>query len=95
MSELPEKFRPVFWDTDFDNLDAEKNSAYIISRLYNKGGFPGIFWVHEHYSDQEILQAIKTRRDFDPIVANYLRKKYSLEKDEMNYYRMQSGDFWG
>lgn len=95
MSTLPERFRPVFWDTDFDNLDKKKNAAYIISRLYNKGGFPGIFWVHVNYTDEEIIHAAKTRRDFDPIVANYLREKYHLQKEEMNYYRMHAQDFWG
>lgn len=50
MAQLPEKFRPYFWDSDFDHLDIRENMAFIISRLYTKGGFPGIFWVDETYS---------------------------------------------
>lgn len=94
MCKIPEKFRIFFWDTDFDNLDLKDNSAYIISRLYNKGGFSGIKWVHDNFTDKEILNAIKTRRDFHPIVANYLRKKYHLSKNEMNYYKMKPNISW-
>lgn len=94
MAQLPEKFRSCFWDTDFEHLDIVENRAFIISRLYTKGGFPGIFWVDETYSSQDIIYAAKTRRDLDPIVANYLRKKYNLKKDEMNFYCMQNGVAW-
>ena len=42
MGTLPEEFKPFFWDTDFEKLDLKENASFIISRLYNKGGFPGI-----------------------------------------------------
>ena len=68
MAQLPEKFRPYFGDSDFEHLDIVENRAFIISRLYTKGGFSGIFWVDETYSDQDIIYAapgmwrIKRRR---------------------------------
>lgn len=89
MKKIPIEFKPYFWDTDFNNLDIKENAPYIISRLYNKGGFPGIFWVQDTYTDDEIIQAIKSRRDFNTIVANYLKEKYKLNKSDMNYYHMK------
>lgn len=89
---IPEKFRPCFWDADFDKLDLKKNKDFIITRLYVKGGLSGIDWVHDQYSDEEIQDAAKRRRALNPIVANYLRNKYHLKKQDMAYYRMaQSG----
>ena len=87
---LPLRFKPVFWDTDFEKLDLEKNKLFIISRMYCKGGFPGIYWVEHHYSEEDIIDAAKNRRDLNPIVANHLRKKFSLEKSQMKYYTMSS-----
>lgn len=87
--QLPEEFRSCFWDTDFEKLDIRKNRLFIISRLYTKGGFPGIFWVHDTYSDQDVIDAAKTRRDLNPIVANYLCEKYGLKREEMKYYQMR------
>lgn len=93
--QLPEEFRSCFWDTDFEKLDIQKNKLFIISRLYTKGGFPGIFWVHDTYPDQDVIDAAKIRRDLNPIVANYLRKKYGLRKEDMMYYQMQNREhFW-
>lgn len=85
---LPEKFRSVFWDTNFEELDAEKNKLFIISRMYCKGGLEGMYWVEHHYSESEIIDAAKNRRDLNPIVANHLRNKFKLEKSQMKYYTM-------
>ncbi len=87
---IPEEFRVCFWDSDFEHLDIEKNKLFIISRLYVKGGWPGIKWVHQIYTDEEIAEAARRRRALNPIVANYLRKKYGLRKEEMAYYRMEA-----
>lgn len=94
MHAVPEEFRPYFWDTDFESLDLKKNGPFIISRLYNKGGARGINYVHHTYTDDDIIHAVKTRRDFHPIVANYLRQKYHLTKSDMAYYRMQPTIPW-
>lgn len=91
---LPEKLRPYFWDTDFDALDTQKNKLFIISGLYTKGGLAGVKWVDENYTDGDIMEAAGKRRDFTPVVANYLRKKYGLEKEEMAYYSLPEERFW-
>lgn len=90
MAQLPEKFRSVFWDTNLEDLDLEKNKAFIISRLYNKGGFDGMVFVHKNYSDEDVIETAKSRRDLHPIVANYLKTIYALEEDEMAYYRVRN-----
>ena len=94
MLKIPKKFEPCFWDTEFEKLDTEENKYYIISRLYNKGGISGITWVEDNYSIEDITEATKLRRDFHPIVANYLKKKCGLKKEQMNYYRMSPGIAW-
>ncbi len=88
MNSIPEKFKPAFWDTAFEQLDNEKNKLFIISRLYCYGGMEGIYWVEHFYSDKYIIETAKNRRDLNPIVANHLRKKFGLEKTEMKYYSM-------
>lgn len=85
---LPEKFRSIFWDTNFDELDTEKNKLFIISRMYCKGGLSGMYWVEHHFSENDIIEAAKKRRDLDPIVANHLKNKFGLDKSEMKYYTM-------
>lgn len=86
-NKMPESLRTFFWDTDFDNLDLQENKYYIISRLYVKGNLKAIRWVNETYTDEDIKETARTRRALDPIVANYLRQKCGLKREEMAYYR--------
>lgn len=72
---LPEKLRPYFWDTDFDALDTRKNKLFIISRLYTKGGKPGVKWVDENYTDDDIMEAARKRKDFRPNCRKLPEKK--------------------
>ena len=58
---LPLRFKPVFWDTDCEKLDLEKNKLFIISRMYCKGGFPGIYWVEHHYSEEDIIDVMQQK----------------------------------
>ena len=88
LKRIPEKFRVVFWDTDFEQLDIEKNKEFIISRMYCKGGISGIMWVERTYSYHDIKQAAVNRRDLNPIVANHLKNKFGLRKSDMKYYTM-------
>ena len=90
---LPSEFRPFFWDTDFDGLDTRRHCNFIIIRLYCKGDMEGIRWVHMNYTDAEVRHAACVRRDMNPIVANYLMKKYALNREEMRYYTY-NGDAW-
>jgi len=92
---IPESLKAAFWDSNIDELDLEKNSAYIISRLYNYGGVEGRMWVHMRYDDDAIVKAACQRRDLDPIVANYLKKEFKIKDEDMACYNstVQSSDW--
>jgi hypothetical protein len=42
----------------------------------------------------EILRSIKTRRDFSPKTAEFLRERYHLHQEDMAYYRLGGGMDW-
>lgn len=83
---IPVRFKPIFWDTSFEDLDTENNKYFIISRMYCYGGLEGMYWLEHFYPENVIIEAAKKRRDLNPIVANHLRKKYGLRKEDMKYY---------
>lgn len=94
---MPTELKKYFWDTDFEKLDLQKNKGYIISRLYCYGDLKAIRWVNNTYSKEDIKNVAIKRRDLRPIVANYLRQQFDLEKEEMAYYRTVSAinyEYW-
>ncbi|MCD8230830.1 MAG: hypothetical protein LUD14_03240 [Clostridiales bacterium] len=95
-NQIPDEFKHCFWDTKWDELDINDNKDFIITRLYTHEGMPGIRWVTQQFTDDEIKEAAKHRRALNPIVANYLQKKYHIERSEMAYYRVknEAGKEW-
>ena len=84
---MPEELKKYFWDTKFEELDKEKNKIYIISRLYCYGDLKAIKWIKENYIDKDIEDVARNSRNLNPLVANYLRQQFNLQKEEMAYYR--------
>ena len=76
--------RALFWDTRIDALDRNANRCYIIARLLNLGGIPGLDWVEDNYSADEIADAVIHRRDLHPIVRNFMAERYHIPKERLN-----------
>jgi len=83
---IPDSLKGLFWDCKVDELNLEKNCEYIIARLYNFGGVSGRMWAEMYYSPEQIKKAACSRRDLDPIVANYLKNVFKLNPNDMAYY---------
>ena len=90
---VPRWLQYAFWDTDFDKLSVLQDRSYIIARCYTKGGVKAIKWVEENYTLDDISRAARTRRDLNPIVANFLCQKCGLTRDEMKYYQGANRDW--
>ncbi len=83
---MPEELKKYFWDTEFKELDIQKNKRYIISRLYCYGDLKALRWIRENYSNEDIEDVARNSRNLKPLVANYLRQQFNLKKEEMAYY---------
>ena len=83
---LPPRFAACFWDCDWKGLTA-KNIPFVIARLYDRGGIPGLLFVEKNFTLEQRVAAIKSQRDFTPVCANFLAQRYALDKSEMAYYR--------
>lgn len=91
---IPDCFRGLFWDADFDLLDYIDNKDYVITRLLKKGGIRGMAWVFNTYTEAQIIDTACKSRNLDPILANYLMQKYKLNKEDMAYYRLVQEDLF-
>ena len=94
---MPIELKKYFWDTKFEELDKEKNKRYIISRLYCYGDLKAIKWINDNYTTKDIEDVARNSRNLKPIVANYLRQKFNLKKEEMSYYRWSNSmnyEYW-
>lgn len=59
---LPETLRPLFWDTDFDQLAWRVHRDYIIGRVLSAGTWDAICWLRTRVDDQVLRQWIEQRK---------------------------------
>ena len=59
---IPDTFRVLFWDIDFDALDSERDRDTIVARIAEHGTDEAVRWLRKTYTDAQIGTALEARR---------------------------------
>ncbi len=78
-----EEMRPLFWDTDVQALDRDRNAPYIIARLLNLGGMRGYIWTVDLFTEQQIADAVIRRRDLRPVVCSFMARRLNIPQERL------------
>jgi hypothetical protein len=54
----PHLNRRIFWDVDFDHLDYDKKSTFIIERVFDRGDVDDIRACRRYYGDDQIKNVL-------------------------------------
>ena len=73
---MAEKAKPVFekrifWDVDFENLDYDKYSRYVIERVFERGDVQDIRNCRRYYGDDRVREVLLNAK-FLPETTMYL-----------------------
>ncbi len=79
----PSRFKPFFWDIDFEKLDPAKHQKYVIARLLDKGDFDAWKWVQTSFPKELIINTVKTMRDFSLKSASFWATIYDIPLNEL------------
>jgi len=73
---LPESFRPLFWDVEFQPQLSQTRPEYVVARLLEHGGDASITWLLRNAPDELLVRVVRTcrglRRTTAHCWANYL-----------------------
>lgn len=83
MKKLPKFLKEYFWDVDFDKIDPEKRSVYILKRILNYGDEKAVLWMFKHFRKEEIMETLIKYRDYSKKSANYWALILGIPKDEV------------
>lgn len=50
----------AFWDVDMSKMDYEKNAAYIIRKVFERGSLKDVLEVWTYYGDEKAKEALLT-----------------------------------
>lgn len=91
---IPLRFKRYFWDSDFDKIDAKKDSLFIIGRILEYGNREAIIWMIKNFKKAELKQVLLKRRGFSQKSANYWAHIFNIPKNKIlclkkSYQKMQ------
>ena len=64
--------RTLFWDTDYDGLDPDKNARYIIERVVMYGTLNDFRKILDHYGRDRVHKEMLLSRELDPKSLSFL-----------------------
>jgi hypothetical protein len=59
---VPERFRPLFWDTNLSKIHIKRNARYIIERVLEFGNMNAVEWLQKVYPLQTIIDVLNLSR---------------------------------
>jgi hypothetical protein len=59
---LPDFLRPLFWDTNFDQLHVAGHERYIIERVLEHGDTPAVRWMLKHFTREQVVEVLRDSR---------------------------------
>jgi hypothetical protein len=74
----------LFWDTELDLIDREKNKRAIVERVLTRGFLSDFYTLIKMYSKEEITEAIKKSRVLDKKTANFCSLYFNIPLNEIN-----------
>lgn len=83
MSGLPKQFYKYFWDTKAEQIDIEKNSAYVINRLLQWGRAPDLKWLKAQYGIESLKLVVKRSRELSPKHGRFFALIYDIPPEEV------------
>ena len=63
--------RDIFWDTEPDRLDLQKNKDYIVERILELGDDKAVCWLFSKYSRSEVKEVLSRSRKISRKSSQY------------------------
>ena len=79
----------IFWDVDFDKLDYDKKSTFVIERVFERGDVEDIRQCRRYYGDEMITDVLLNAK-YLPLTSIYLASEV-IDKpiEEFRCYKLR------
>lgn len=81
--------KTIFWDTDINKIDYEKNARIIIERVLIRGMLSDWFEIKKFYGTERIKNEILKIRYLDKVTLNFCCKYFNLSKEQFRCYNTE------
>jgi len=78
--------RHLFWDVDFDILNIDIHSQFIIERIVKRGNLSDFKWMLNNYDKDEIIKHIIRIRSLDDKTLHFLSSFFKVDITKFRCY---------
>lgn len=86
MKAKPNISKAAFWDVDFEKIDYEKNSQYVISQAFNFGTLDDMIAVLKYYGDKKVREEVVSSSWLNERAVSFLSNYFGLQKEDFACY---------
>lgn len=88
---IPKHLHCLFWDTNVDNFDPSAYPRYAIERVLEYGDEDAVAWMRATFSQEQILEVLRTDRNLTPLSANFWAILFGLPAADVAALRALRG----
>ena len=82
----------IFWDTDFNKLDYEKNANSIIERVFDRGDIDDVRQVRRFYGDEKVIEALTSAKYLFDETINFCSGIFDIPKEKFRCYLLKQSN---
>jgi len=79
----------LFWDSDYQKIDFEKNARYVIAKVLMYGTIEDWYQIKEYYGLERIKTEMLQERDLDKKALSFLSCILDVPKEKFRCYTQQ------
>lgn len=76
----------AFWDVDFNAIDYEKHSVYVVEKVFNYGLLQDQRAIVNHYGAERVIKDALNGTYYDKKVLNFLCVIFNLQPAQFKCY---------
>jgi hypothetical protein len=82
----------IFWDVNFDNIDYQKKSAFVIERVFERGDVEDIRQVRRFYSDEVVIKSLTTAKWLRYDIYVFVKNLFDLKPEDFRCYTQRQSN---
>jgi hypothetical protein len=86
MLSKPELSRTLFWDVDYESLDFDKNAAYIVERVLNRGSVQDFKSILKFYGFDQLKNIVLNLRYLDKKALHFSSAFFNVPLQKFRCY---------
>jgi len=80
---LPDSVKKYFWDTDFKEIDSQKNAVYVAERLIELGDLEQLRWLKKTYGLEFLKRIVQKSRNLSQKSANFFSIYFKINPNNI------------